>query len=64
MHGYAVALLRGHRVSDEAFGAREKRFGREGLVDLTVTIGYYAMIAGALNAFGIERTPGEPLLPV
>ena len=51
-------------MSDEAFGAREKRFGREGLVDLTVTIGYYAMIACALNAFGIEPTPGEPLLPV
>ena len=26
--------------------------------------GYYAMIACALNAFGVEPTPGEPLLPV
>ena len=64
MHAYAMALLREHRVSDEAFAALEKRFGLEGLVDLTATIGYYAMIACALNAFAIEPTPGEPLLPV
>jgi len=61
---YASALLREHRVSDEAFAALQKRFGLEGLVDLTATIGYYAMIACALNAFGIEPTPGEPPLPV
>jgi 4-carboxymuconolactone decarboxylase len=61
---YASALLREHRVSDEAFAALEKRFGLEGLVDLTGTIGYYGMIACALNAFAIEPTPGEPPLPV
>ena len=62
--GFASTLLREHRVSDEAFAALQKRFGLEGLVDLTATIGYYAMIACALNAFGIEPTPGEPPLPV
>jgi len=61
--GYASSLLREHRVSDEAFAALQKRFGLEGLVDLTATIGYYAMIGCALNAFGIEPTPGEPPLP-
>jgi 4-carboxymuconolactone decarboxylase len=61
---YADGLLREHRVSDEAFAALQKRFGLEGLVDLTATIGYYAMIACALNAFGIDPTPGEPPLPV
>jgi hypothetical protein len=35
-----------------------------GVVDLTATIGYYAMIACALNAFAAEPTPGEPPLPV
>jgi 4-carboxymuconolactone decarboxylase len=64
VHAYAVALLREHRVSDAAFAALQQRFGLEGLVDLTATIGYYAMIACALNAFAIEPTPGEPLLPV
>ena len=59
---YANGLLREHRVSDEAFAALQKRFGLESLVDLTATIGYYAMIACALNAFGIEPTlsGGEP----
>ena len=59
---YANGLLREHRVSDEAFAALQKRFGLQGLVDLTATIGYYAMIACALNAFGIEPafSEGEP----
>jgi 4-carboxymuconolactone decarboxylase len=62
--GFAAALLRHHRVTDEAFAALQARFGLEGLVDLTAVVGYYAMIACALNAFGVEPTPGEPLLPV
>jgi 4-carboxymuconolactone decarboxylase len=64
VHAYAVALLREHRVSDGAFAALQQRCGLEELVDLTATIGYYVMIACALNAFAIEPTPGEPLLPV
>ena len=64
VHAYAVALLREHRVSDEAFAGLQKRFSLEGLVDLTATIGYYAMIACALNAFAIEPMPGESPLPV
>jgi len=61
--GYANALIREHRVSDTDFAALQARFGLEGLVDLTAVVGYYAMIACALNAFGVEPTPGEPLLP-
>jgi len=59
--GYAAALLRQHRVGDAEFAALQARFGLEGLVDLTATIGYYAMIACALNAFAIQPTPGETL---
>jgi 4-carboxymuconolactone decarboxylase len=51
-------------VSDEDFAALQARFGLESMVDLTAVIGYYAMIACALNAFGVEPTPGEPLLPM
>ena len=60
--GYADALLRQHRVGDAEFTALQARFGLEGLVDLTAAIGYYAMIACALNAFAIEPTAGEPRL--
>ena len=62
--GYANGLIREHRVSDKDFAALQARFGLEGLVDLTAVVGYYAMIACALNAFGVEPTPGEPLLPL
>ena len=62
--GYANALMREHRVSDQDFAALQARFGLEGLVDLTAVVGYYAMIATALNAFGVEPTAGEPLLPM
>ena len=60
--GYANALIREHRVSDKNFAALQARFGLEGLVDLTAVVGYYAMIACALNAFDVEPTPGEPPL--
>ena len=60
---FAAGLMREHRVSDADFAALQKRFGLEALVDLTAVVGYYAMIACALNAFGIEPTPGEPPLP-
>ena len=60
--GYADALLRQHCVGDAEFTALQARFGLEGLVDLTAAIGYYAMIACALNAFAIEPTAGEPRL--
>jgi 4-carboxymuconolactone decarboxylase len=59
---FADALLREHRVPDADFAALQARFGLEGLVDLTVLVGYYAMVACALNAFGVEPTPGEPPL--
>ena len=61
--GPSVARARVPLV-DKGKATPAKRFGLEGLVDLTATIGYYAMIACALNAFGIEPTPGEPLLEV
>ena len=60
---YADALLREHRVNDADFATLQARFGLEGLVDLTAVVGYYAMIACALNAFGVEPTPGELPLP-
>ena len=61
---YASALMTKHRVSDTDFESLQTRFGLEGLVDLTAVVGYYAMIACALNAFGVEPAPGEPLLPI
>lgn len=60
---YGRELLRAHRVSDETFEAARGRFGDQGVTDLTAMLGYYTMIACALNAFGVEPAPGSARLP-
>jgi 4-carboxymuconolactone decarboxylase len=50
---YVHELLRSHRVSEVTFQALYGRLGERGLVELTATIGYYAMIACTLNAFDV-----------
>jgi 4-carboxymuconolactone decarboxylase len=59
---YAQELLRSHQVSEELFQAMHRRLGVHGLVELTATIGYYAMLACTLNAFDVAHvTPPEDL---
>ncbi|MGH7843658.1 MAG: carboxymuconolactone decarboxylase family protein [Candidatus Binatia bacterium] len=59
---YARQLLRSHQVSEETFQAMQRRLGVDGLVELTATIGYYAMLACTLNAFDVAHvTPPEEL---
>jgi 4-carboxymuconolactone decarboxylase len=67
---FCTQLMAGnHRVSDTTFKAALDHFGVQGLVELVVTLGYFAMIALPLNAFEIEmsaeqqslRKPFKPL---
>ena len=60
---YGRELLRGKRVSDRTFGAARERFGVQGVTELTATLGYYAMLACALNAFEVEPDEGAERLP-
>ena len=60
---YGRELFRDHRISDETFLAAKKRFGDQGITELTATMGYYGMLACALNAFEVEPAPGTPRLP-
>jgi 4-carboxymuconolactone decarboxylase len=46
-------VLRAHRVNQTTFQALYGRLGERGLVELTATVGYYAMLACTLNAFDI-----------
>ena len=46
-------LLRAHRITETTFQALYARFGERGLVELTATVGYYAMLACTLNTFDI-----------
>ncbi len=48
-------LVVDHRIAPAAFDEARGRLGERGLVELTATIGYYAMIAATLNAF---ESPG------
>lgn len=50
---YVHELLRSHQVSEPTFQALLRRLGVRGLVELTATIGYYAMLACTLNAFEV-----------
>ncbi|MCH8206591.1 MAG: hypothetical protein IH956_06255 [Chloroflexi bacterium] len=60
---YARELFQDHRVSGDTFDAARSRLGDQGVTELTATLGYYAMLACALNAFQVEPAPGTPRLP-
>lgn len=60
---YVQQLLRSHRVSEATFHALRERLGTQSLVELTATVGYYGMIACALNAFEVEPPAGGDVLP-
>ncbi len=55
-------LLVEHRVDDATFAALKKRFGERGLIELTGSIGYYAMLAMTVNACELEAAPGAEIL--
>ncbi len=60
---FCTQLISGdHRVSDATFKAALDHFGTQGLVELVVTLGYFAMIALPLNAFEMEMTPDQTAL--
>ena len=55
-------MIHTHRVSEPTFQALYNRFGERGMVELTATIGYYAMLACTLNTFDVyTATPPEDL---
>lgn len=58
-----------HRVSEATFRAALDRYGTQGIVELVVTLGYFAMIAMPLNGFEIEmsaeqRSARKPFAPL
>ncbi len=48
-----------HRVNDATYQAALKHFGAQGVVELVVCLGYFAMIAFPLNAFEIEMSTAQ-----
>ena len=62
--GYGREILRNHRVSENTFAAAKAQFGEQGVTELTATIGYYGMLACALNAFQVMPSEEMPQLPL
>jgi 4-carboxymuconolactone decarboxylase len=46
-------MLHSHRVTETTYQAVYGRLGEQGMVELTATIGYYAMLACILNTFDV-----------
>ena len=61
---YVHAVVKQHRVDAASFQAMLDRFGVQGLVDLTATVGYYCMLACTMNAFEMEPAADHEMLPV
>ena len=57
-------LLHFHRLSEPTFQALYARLGERGMVELTATIGYYAMLACTLNAFDVVSTTAPEELEI
>lgn len=60
---YGRHLFGDRAVPDDLFEDAKERFGVEGVVELTATMGYYSMIACVLNAFEVTPGEGSPELP-
>ena len=63
---YGRELFRNHHVSRGAYQAALEQLGRQGLVELTMVLGGYAMLALNVNAFDTDLPPNrtEPMLPI
>jgi 4-carboxymuconolactone decarboxylase len=57
-------LMRKHRIDDATAKALIARFGDDGFIQLTGTIGYYAMLSMTVNACELEAGPGAEVLAV
>ncbi|MFC1985059.1 carboxymuconolactone decarboxylase family protein [Chloroflexota bacterium] len=55
---YAQELLRHHHVTEDMFDTVLKQLGTRGLIDLTLLVGYYAMLAMAFLALNVELEEG------
>jgi len=60
---YVRQVLHDHRVDDATWSAANAAFGKEGTLELTMTAGYYGMLASFLNVLQIEPPADAPQLP-
>ena len=51
-------LVETHTLSDETWAALGAAYAEHQLIELCMLIGHYAMLAGTLNAVGVQIEPG------
>ena len=63
---YGREFFRTHRVSRGAFQVALEQFGRQGVVELSLIMGNYSLLALLINSFDTDLPPDrtEPLLPI
>jgi 4-carboxymuconolactone decarboxylase len=54
VHAFTAALLRTRRAPDGLYQRASALLGERTVVDLTVLVGYYSLVALTLNAFEVE----------
>jgi 4-carboxymuconolactone decarboxylase len=54
VYDFATQLHRKHQVSDGVYAAAVKRFGEQGIIDLTALLGYYTTVAMTLNLAKVQ----------
>jgi 4-carboxymuconolactone decarboxylase len=59
VHDFATELLRTHFVSDATYARALERFGEQGVVDLTGTIGYFVAVCYMMNVAGTPPPRSE-----
>ena len=64
VYDYVSELLRTHFVEEATHSAVRRAFGVTGAIELTAIVGYYVMVAMALNGHAYPLPPGaQGLLP-
>jgi 4-carboxymuconolactone decarboxylase len=59
---YARQLINDKKVDQETFEQAVSKYGEQGVTELTAAIGYYGMLAYALNVFEVTPESGKPTL--
>ncbi len=58
-----TSLCRDHTLRPETWDALAGRFDEQQLVEVTLLVGHYAMLAGFLNSVGVQLDPGLDHFP-
>lgn len=59
----ADELCQDNSVSDKTYASLATRWDDQALLELVVCAGYYRMVSGYLNTFGVQLEPGTPGFP-